>query len=80
MAANPILNPIHVPGGECQTFREVLRQIAIGVNIRYIEISMPSFPFALGARHLAILVASAALWHLVCACLKISQYPTPPPF
>ena len=80
MAANPILNPIHVPGGECLTFREVLRQIAIAANIRYMEILVPSFPFALGARHLAILVASAALWQLVCACLKISQYPMPPPF
>jgi len=80
VAANPILNPFHVPGGERLTFREVVRQIAIGVNIRYIEISMPSFPFALGARHLAILVASAALWQLVCVCLKISQCPTLPPF
>ena len=80
MAANSILNPIHDPGGERLTFREVVRRIAIGAKIRYIEIPMTSFPFFLGARHLEILVASAALWQLVCACLKISQCPTTPPF
>ena len=73
MAANPILNPIHDPGGERLTFREVVRRIAIGANIRYIEIPMTSFPFFLGARHLEILVASAALWQLACVFLKISM-------
>ena len=70
MAANSILNPIHDPGGERLTFREVVRRIAIAANIRYIEIPMTSLPFALGGRHLDNI---GRLCRSLAACVRISQ-------
>ena len=75
VVANPISNPIHVPGGERLTFREVVRRIAIAANIRYMEIPMPSFPFALGGRHLANV---GRLGGSLAACVRMSQDLTVP--
>lgn len=75
IAANPILNPIHVPGGERLTFREVVRRIAIAAKIRYIEIPMPSLPFALGGRHLDNI---SRLGRSLAACVRMSQDLTVP--
>ena len=75
VAANPISNPIHVPGGERLTFREVVRRIAIAANIRYMEIPMPSFPFALGGRYLANV---GRLGGSLAACVRMSQDLTVP--
>lgn len=51
--AAPVATPIHVPGGERLTFREMVRRIAAAANIRYTEIPMPSLPFTLGGRMFA---------------------------
>jgi dTDP-4-dehydrorhamnose reductase len=75
MGANPVSNPIHVPGGERLTFREVVRRIAIAANIRYMEIPVPSFPFALGGRHLANV---GRLGGSLAACVRMSQDLTVP--
>ena len=75
IAANPILNPIHVPGGERLIFREVVRRIAIAAKIRYIEIPMPSLPFALGGRHLDNI---SRLGRSLAACVRMSQDLTVP--
>ena len=75
IAANPILNPIHVPGGERLTFREVVRRIAIAAKIRYIEIPMPSLPFALGGRPLDNI---SRLGRSLAACVRMSQDLTVP--
>ena len=75
VAANPISNPIHVPGGERLTFREVVRRIAIAANIRYMEIPMPSLPFALGGRHLDNI---GRLGRSLAACVRMSQDLTVP--
>ena len=45
--------PIHVPGAECLTFREMVRRIAAAAKIHYAEIPLPSFPFSLGGRMFA---------------------------
>ena len=75
VVANPISNPIHVPGGERLTFREVVRRIAIAAKIRYIEIPMPSLPFALGGRHLDNI---SRLGRSLAACVRMSQDLTVP--
>lgn len=49
----PTPKPIHVPGAECLTFREMVRRIAAAAKIRYAEIPLPSFPFSLGGRMFA---------------------------
>lgn len=49
----PTPKPIHVPGPECLTFREMVRRIAAAAKIRYAEIPLPSFPFSLGGRMFA---------------------------
>jgi nucleoside-diphosphate-sugar epimerase len=74
-AASPMSNPVHVPGGERLTFREVVRRIAIAANIRYIEIPMPSLPFALGGRYLANV---GRLGGSLAACVRMSQDLTVP--
>ena len=74
-ATSPISNPVHVPGGERLTFREVVRRIAIAANIRYIEIPMPSLPFALGGRYLAHV---GRLGGSLAACVRMSQDLTVP--
>lgn len=74
-AASPISNPVHVPGGERLTFREVVRRIAIAANIRYIEIPMPSLPFALGGRYLANV---GRLGGSLAACVRMSEDLTVP--
>ena len=51
--AAPVATPIHVPGGEGLTFREMVRRIAAAASIRYTEIPMPLFPFTLGGRMFA---------------------------
>lgn len=48
--ADPVATPIHVPGGERLTFREMVRRIAAAAKIRYAEIPVPSYPFTLGGR------------------------------
>jgi nucleoside-diphosphate-sugar epimerase len=45
--------PIHVPGGERLTFREMVRRIAAVAHVRYTEVPMPLLPFTLGARAFA---------------------------
>lgn len=74
-AAIPMPNPVHVPGGERLTFREVVRRIAIAASIRYIEIPMPSLPFALGGRYLAHV---GRLGGSLAACVRMSQDLTVP--
>ncbi len=74
-AASPISNPVHVPGGERLTFREVVRRIAIAANTRYIEIPMPSLPFALGGRYLTHV---GRLGGSLAACVRMSQDLTVP--
>jgi dTDP-4-dehydrorhamnose reductase len=74
-AASPMSNPVHVPGGERLTFREVVRRIAIAANIRYTEIPMPSLPFALGGRYLANV---GRLGGSLAACVRMSQDLTVP--
>jgi nucleoside-diphosphate-sugar epimerase len=74
-AASRILSPVHVPGGERLTFREVVRRIASAANIRYMEIAMPSFPFAFGGRHLANV---GRLGGSLAACVRMSQDLTVP--
>ena len=48
-----VATPVHVPGGEFLTFREMVRRIATAADIRYTEIQMPLFPFTFGARAFA---------------------------
>ena len=75
MVANPVSNPIHVPGGERLTFREVVRRIAIAANIRYLEIPVPSFPFALCGLYLANV---GRFGGSLAACVRMSQDLTVP--
>ncbi len=75
MVANPISNPIHVPGGERLTFREIVRRVSIAAKIRYMEIPLPSFPFALGGRHFANI---GRLGGSLAACVRMSQDLTVP--
>ena len=49
----PTPKPIHVPGAECLTIREMVRRIAAAAKIRYAEIPLPSLPFSLGGRMFA---------------------------
>jgi dTDP-4-dehydrorhamnose reductase len=74
-SVSPIVNPVHVPGGERLTFREVVRRIARAAHIRYMEIPMPSLPFAFGGRHLANV---GRLGGSLAACVRMSQDLTVP--
>jgi nucleoside-diphosphate-sugar epimerase len=74
-SVSPIVNPVHVPGGERLTFREVVRRIASAAHIRYMEIPMPSLPFAFGGRHLANV---GRLGGSLAACVRMSQDLTVP--
>ena len=51
--AAPVAKPVHVPGGERLTFREMVRRIAAAAKIQYVEIPMPSLPFTLCGRMFA---------------------------
>jgi len=74
-SVSPIVNPVHVPGGERLTFREVVRRVASAAHIRYMEIPMPSLPFAFGGRHLANV---GRLGGSLAACVRMSQDLTVP--
>jgi uncharacterized protein YbjT (DUF2867 family) len=74
-AAHPISNPVHVPGGERLTFREVVQRIAFAANVRYTEIPMPSFPFAFGGRYLT---NAGRIGGSLAACVRMSEDLTVP--
>ena len=71
----PNAKPVHVPGGECLTFREMVRRIAVAANIRYTEIPMPLFPFTLGGR--AFANVGRIGWSLA-ACARMTEDLTVP--
>ena len=74
-AAHPISNAVHVPGGERLTFRELVQRIAFAANIRYMEIPMPSYPFAFGGRYLA---NTGRIGGSLAACVRMSEDLTVP--
>ena len=53
----------------------MVRWIAIAANIRYMEIPMPSLPFAIGGRHLDNV---GRLGRSLAACVRMSQDLTVP--